>query len=297
MKTRSCVLLAIALLLVSLTAVSTMQVNAWSNGSYSTSPPVSGYGTHDWIAQHALDFLPISEKQFILDNLASYLYGTELPDNRNTPGGVGDTNKHHVYFFTNRTLQDDSSAVRAREELANAQQLYNSGNYSGAAEHLGMVAHYIGDMAVFGHMMGSSTAWGTEIHHGDYESYVLTRTRNYTSEFAFYIIFDGRLEITSAYDAALMVAYDTTFDPNGNQPCTWMDTFYNWSDPAFRTRVGKSLNLAVNTMADVLHTFNTIRAIPEFPFTIVNIVLVLVVSMSVIAVCRDKKVQDKNSVK
>ncbi len=59
----------------------------------------------------------------------------------------------------------------------------------------------------------------------------------------------------SAYDAALALAYDTTFDVDGDFTCVWMDTHYNWSDAAFRNRAGESLNLAVNLIADVLHTF------------------------------------------
>jgi hypothetical protein len=49
-------------------------------------------------AQHALDWLPTEEKQYITDNLATYLYGTELPDNNGAIDGIGDTTKHHIYF-------------------------------------------------------------------------------------------------------------------------------------------------------------------------------------------------------
>ena len=63
----------------------------WSNGGYSADPSHPDYGTHDWIAQHALDWLPTEEKQFILDNLQTYLYGTELPDNIQAIDGIGDS--------------------------------------------------------------------------------------------------------------------------------------------------------------------------------------------------------------
>jgi hypothetical protein len=247
---------AVAFLAAFLTAsVNCTQVSAWSNGGYSGDPANPGYGTHDWIAQHALDWLPQSEKQFLTDNLASYLYGTELPDNSQTPGGVGDTTKHHVYFYANGALQDDAAAVRAREEYANAKQAFDAGNFSGAAVHLGMVAHYVTDVTVFGHVMGAATAWGAEVHHSNYEDYVLTRTRNYTGDFNRYLVFDGYLNLTSPYDAAVAVARDSTFSLDGN--CTWMDQHYDWNDPAFRNRAGESLNLAVNTVADVLHAFRS----------------------------------------
>jgi len=231
------------------------RVFAWSNGGYSTDPALPVYGTHDWIAQHALDWLPAQEKQFFTDNLASYLYGTELPDNKNTLDGIGDTTKHHIYFFVNGSLQDDAAAVRTKQEYANAQASLTAGNISAAAEHLGMVAHYVSDIAVFGHVMGASTAWGTETHHSDYEDHVRAKTENYSSEFTSYLVFDGNLTTTSAYDATLAVARDTTFGGASGLTCTWMAQHYNWSSSQFKSRFGESLNVAGNAVADVLHTF------------------------------------------
>src|SRR4030042_769964 len=147
-----CVLLS-ALLIVGFSATA---VSGWSNGGYSGDPAHPSYGTHDWIAEHALDWLPAQEKQFFTDNLAWYLYGTELPDNGTEPGGVGDTTKHHIYLYANGSVQEDDAAVRAREEYVNAQQAFVAVNMSKAAMHLGMVAHYVADVAVFGHVMGSS---------------------------------------------------------------------------------------------------------------------------------------------
>jgi hypothetical protein len=274
----ACVLLS-ALLIVGFGATT---VSGWSNGGYSGDPAHPGYGTHDWIAEHALNWLPPQEKQFFLDNLASFLYGTELPDNGTEPGGVGDTTKHHVYFFANGSLQDDMAAVRAREEYANATSFFSAGNFSEAAKCLGMVAHYIGDLAVFGHVMGSATAWGTEIHHSGYESYVLSRTDNYTDEFNGFLVFDENLSVTSAYNATVTLAYDTTFGGTGNLNCAWMDQHYNWDDATFRNRCGESLNLAVNLIADVLHSFYTEAIIPEFP-TWTILPLFIVITLLVVA--------------
>ena len=117
------VILLGTVLLVSFSAAS---VSGWSNGGYSADAGHPDYGTHDWIAEHALEWLPQQEKQFLLDNKASYLYGTELPDNNRAPDGVGDTTKHHVYYFANGSVQDDAAAVRAREEYANAVDLYKT---------------------------------------------------------------------------------------------------------------------------------------------------------------------------
>jgi hypothetical protein len=202
-----------------------------------------------------LDWLPLQEKQFILDNKAVYLYGTELPDNNQAADGIGDTTKHHVYFSSSGTLQDDIAAVRAREEYAKAVSAFNAGNRAEAAKRLGVMAHYIAEMAVFGHVMGASTAWGTEQHHSDYENYVQTYTNSYQDNFNSFLVFDGTLSATLPYDAAKTLAYDTTFDVNGDLTCVWMDQHYNWNDVTFRNRAGESLNLAVNAVADVLHAY------------------------------------------
>jgi parallel beta-helix repeat protein len=116
------------------------------------------------------------------------------------------------------------------------------------------MSHYIVDLAVFSHVMGSSTDWGTEVHHSDYETYVNGRTSSYSAEFNSYLSFDGSLTTFSAYDAAKNLAYDTTFDVDGDLTCVWMDQNYDWSNSIFKDRAGESLNLAVNYLADVLHT-------------------------------------------
>jgi hypothetical protein len=263
-KKQTACLFAIALLSTWFMA-SAAEVLGWSNGGYSADPNNPDYGTHDWIAEHALDWLPQQEKQFLLDNKASYLYGTELPDNNQAPDGIGDTTKHHVYYSATGTVQDDVAADRASEEYVNAVNFYSAGNFDEAAKRLGMVAHYIADMAVFGHVMGTSTAWGAETHHSDYEDYVQDRTDSYAADFSGFLVFDGNLGALSAADAALTLANDTTFDADGQYRCVWMDQNYDWNDAAFKNRSGESLNLAVNLIADVLHTFYSEAVIPEFP--------------------------------
>ena len=247
-------ILFILLCLMLWSTVSASKVNAWSNGGYSSDPSNPDYGTHDWIAQHALDWLPISEKQYIVNNLATYVYGTELPDNTEAPDGIGDKAAHHIYYNSAGAVVDDSAAVRASAVYVQALNFLTSGDSANAAKYAGIMSHYIVDLAVFGHVMGSGTDWGDEIHHSDYEDYVNQRTSTYSAEFNIYLSFDGNLRIISAYDAAKEAAYDTTFDVNGDVTCLWMDQNYDWSNPTFKNRCGESLNLAVNYLTDVLHT-------------------------------------------
>jgi uncharacterized protein YvpB len=249
------VLIMVLLISFLLVQMALFSVSGWSNGGFSADPSNPDYGTHDWIAQHALDWLPLNEKRFILSYFANYLYGTELPDNGGAPDGIGDTANHHVYYFANGSLQDDASAVRAQEEYDTATNIYKNGDLANATKMLGTMTHYICDVAVFGHVMGSATDWGSETHHSDYEDYVNERTNSYNDEFNTFLAFDGVLSHISAYNATLKLAYDTTFDGDGNLTCVWMDQNYNWSNSTFKNRCGESLNLAVNLIADVLHTF------------------------------------------
>lgn len=245
-------LIALALTLSTLLSAPSL---AYSNGGYSADPSNPDYGTHDWIAQHALDWLPDNEKRYISDNLDDYLYGTELPDNGAAPDGIGDFFNHHVYFHSTGDLQDDISASRAQEEYDEVIDRLLSGEDALAAKQAGIMSHYVVDLAVFGHVMGSSTDWGSEAHHSDYENYVRDRTTGYvSSEFDPYLVFDGDLVELDAYDGALDVAFVTTFGDGGDvRSCVWMDGNYDWSDGVFRDGAGASLNLAVNVLADVLH--------------------------------------------
>ena len=212
-------LILVTIIATLLVASSITTSNAYNNGGYSTDPTQPKYSTHDWIAQHALDWLPTQEKQYILDNLAAYLYGTELPDNTNAsaPGHIGDSTKHHIYYWANGSLQDDVAADRAAAEYQTALNLLNTGNYSGAATTAGIMSHYIADVAVFAHVMGTGTDWGAETgnNHANYENYVETRTNTYSDIYNTYLLFDGTLSTVSAYDAARNLAFGTTFDNGG----------------------------------------------------------------------------------
>lgn len=268
--------------------------SGWSNGGYSDDPLHPDYGTHDWIAQHALDWLPLEEKQYILNDLAAYLYGTELPDNGEAIDGIGDTVNHHVYYFTNGSLQEDDSAVRASEEYAEALDFATAGNLTDAVKSLGIMTHYIADLASFGHVMGSHSVWGEATRHSDYENYVRTRTNTYDDEFNTYLEWDNTLANVSAYNASTTLAYDTTFDAGGVYNCTWMEKNYDWNNPAFKDRCGESLNLAVNAIADVLHSFYLEAApyVPEYqPVIAISLLLAILLTISCAAILKRPKLQ------
>jgi hypothetical protein len=71
-----------------------------------------------------------------------------------------------------------------------------------------------------------------------------------------------------------------------------MDTHYNWNDAAFRNRAGESLNLAVNAVADVLHTFYSEAIIPEFPAWMI---LPLLLCVTLVAMIASRKIGSSTS--
>ena len=121
--TNTKITIVLSLILATLLSPPTL---AYSNGGYSADPSDPDYGTHDWIAQHALDW---------------------LPDNGAAPDGIGDSFKHHVYYYSNGDLQDDISALRARTERNAVIDRLGSGEDALAAKHAGIMSHYVVDLA------------------------------------------------------------------------------------------------------------------------------------------------------
>ncbi|MCQ5376676.1 MAG: hypothetical protein NO516_01350 [Candidatus Methanomethylicia archaeon] len=233
---------------------------AYSNGGISSTVASPKYSTHDFIVDHALSFLPAEEKQYLVDRFSRLLFGTELPDYASAVGGygIGDTSKHHVYYFSNKTLQDNSSAVRAQDMYNYSLQLMMEGDLDKAVMMIGAMTHYITDVGSFGHVMGASTDWGAPdlAMVTEFEDYVGNRTMQYVSNtFGKYIIFDGELTARTAYNATLELAYNTTFGDSKGRSAAWLNGFWCGCSSLCRERAGQTLNIAINLVADVLHTF------------------------------------------
>ena len=106
-------------------------------------------------------------------------------------------------------------------------------------------------MLQWAHVMGATTDWGAEADnvHSNYESYVNTRTSSYVDNYNSYLVYDGSLANLSAYNAAINLAYDSTFDQGGIYTCVWMNNSYSISYPTYWNRAGESLNLGANAVA------------------------------------------------
>ncbi len=256
--------------LISLSAVLVIpwSASAWSNGPRGNattnrveecdSPP---YSTHDWIADHALALLPNDEKAWLVPHRTMYLLGTEAPDNRRIPDACGaphngydDRNRGHSVDWNadHSKMIKTRAARRAQEEYNKAIIAFEEGNPGAAAFYLGAMAHYVGDVSHYGH------TYPDEEHGGDYERWVRDRTEAFNDAvFESYIKLD-RLVRRRPYTAVKRISRVTSAGRGSILTAEKMDDLYekNPKPQQFIDSVGNSLNLAVNELADVLHTFH-----------------------------------------
>lgn len=217
--------------------------SGWSNGGYSADVNNPDYGTHDWIANAALQ--PQTKDVTFLETTyhSSFLLGTEAPDN---PAYIGDTGNHHVYYYSDKTIQDDICADRASLIYASALKYLKSNDLELAAFEVGVMAHYISDVGVFGHTMGASTDWGAEVHHSDYENGFESRLGSISTP-------STSLGDHVAYDATVGLAYEITFGSGTIKPNVWMDNNYDWADSVFEASATASLYSSVAAVAAAIN--------------------------------------------
>lgn len=238
---------------------------AWNNGpagNTTTNLPSEcaspRYATHDWIADHAFDILPAAEKAWLLPHRNLYLLGTEAPDSNDIPLACGGPNAgyddrsrgHSIEWDADaKVMLNDRAAVRAQEEYGKAVIAFQQGEPGHAAFYLGAMAHYIGDVSQYGH------SWRDEVHHGDYESWAATRTDSFAEGFfESYIQLDSLVRRTP-YTATKRISVSTFAGNDRILTAQEMDLLFSTKPQEYIDSVGDSLNLAVNELADVLHTF------------------------------------------
>lgn len=141
----------------------------WSNGGESKSLNSPKFGTHDWIAYEGYRIASREANlDWIKNNLNAFYIGTEAPDSGSklfpsAGGGYHDTGACHcVLYGSRREVIRDRAAMRAQQEFNKSQQALEDGNYKLAAFYAGAMAHYIGDLSQFMHLMGEGSRWGPE---------------------------------------------------------------------------------------------------------------------------------------
>ena len=215
------------ILLVSLLLLITIPSSkAWNNGDGGTGESTYAfdvdsynfdynYGTHDWIADLALETLSYNNSsiwQWLRNNETTYFLGTEAPDNSKIDiilngtsiTGFGDTTYHHIYFNTDGSILEDDAAVRAKWCGDHADVALSEGNLQVAAYYLGAMTHYIADMSMFAHVMDNTETIDYDEHHSTIEGYVQTRSNEYDDKDEFFLI-DTSIDLSNKklFDAAV----------------------------------------------------------------------------------------------
>jgi Zinc dependent phospholipase C len=166
-------------LLVGCLAACTLTVHGWHNGGDEEQQPPK-FGAHDYIAFKALDRAPAAKVVFIKQRLTTYFIGTEAPDTGKkipsvTESGYKDTGACHCILFDEEgTITKDRARDRIRQEFDRAVAALAANQKNRAAFFAGAMAHYLGDLFQFHHMMGTESHWGAEDQtlHAAYESAV-----------------------------------------------------------------------------------------------------------------------------
>jgi len=270
---------------------------AWSNASYAFTSNnydyEENYGTHDWIADAALNALlnlNQSKWSWLEQRKSIFLVGTEAPDNSAVNmtldgaliEGFGDTTYHHIYFHENGSIayNEDDAAIRAKScgDLANAR--IDEEKLDQAAFYLGAMTHYISDMSMYAHVAENNIPphnLDFDEHHSNIEGYVKTRTNEYDDKEEFFRIFDVNVGNKKPYNAAKDLAWNTYYDPNPSEPtvrnAVWLhNNFFSWSGittyaqriadsdithQLYYDRIEQSLNNAMEACASAMNNVST----------------------------------------
>ncbi len=279
----------------------------WGNKSYADNAASysysSHYGTHDWVAEAALDGLVAVDAgnwNWLVDRKAIFLVGTEAPDNSGVSmtldgtsvSGFGDTASHHIYYNTDGTVanNEDDAAVRAKFCGDSADAAMDAQKRDLAAFYLGAMTHYIADQGVYAHVAENDVApdyINFDTYHSTFEDRVATRTNNHDDRQEFFQIFTFTVGSKAPYDAAVELGWDTYKDPSTSHGAVWLHTnwFSTWASnyaaragessthQSYYNRVEQNLNNAISACAaamnSALGTGSTgDSAIPTYPLPI-----------------------------
>ncbi len=287
---------------------------AWKNGSYaynsSSYSYSTDYGTHDWVADAALNALHAADAtnwQWLVDREAIFLVGTEAPDNSGVSmtldgtsvSGFGDTASHHIYFNEDGTIANnqDDAAVRAKTVGDLADAALNAQKRDLAAFYMGAMVHYIADMGVFCHVAENYVApynLNFDKNHTDYEEVVFTRTNEYSTPQEFFKIASFTVASTAPYDAAVNLGWDTYKDSahSSAHDAVYLYTYFfgSWvssyaarsgdssAHQTYYDRVEQNLNNAIAACAAAMNYEMTVTTdIPAYPLPVFSVFALIAV--------------------
>lgn len=221
------------------------QANLWNRASM--------YGTHDYLAEYALSFLPEEEKAWIRN--VSFFYGTELPDSTGNSESIGDRNAQYLKFGSRGNAISDLMANRSMLKYDVAVAALSHGEDGTASKAAGTILAYIENSGLFSRVIeGSEKGLSFEAYIGTLSNAPYPQER-FESLFGQYISFDGSLEMISPYDAVMRVGQATYLGKkDGSCSAQWMEKSYDIGSEEFLSCAGRDFNNIINAEADALHT-------------------------------------------
>lgn len=249
-----------------------LPTSSWRNGGESQQDGIAKFGTHDYIALKGYELAGPADLQWITDNMNVYFLGTEAPDVGAKISGVGngyhDTGACHCILFNpSGVVSHDRAEIRVQEEFDKAKAAKASGDNRKAAFYAGAMAHYLGDLSQFCHIMGPQSHWGSELKtvHTSYETVVDKTVDKTTRKSSLLDSFIQPKAVTgnAPVEIALGIA-EFTEKGDGTETPGKMHSHYkalidahkennvaNW-DAAFRKQTGENVNYSVNAVAKLL---------------------------------------------
>ena len=244
-------------------------LSAWKNPRQSATLNTPIFGTHDWVAFKG--YVLAGRPAFIKNNLNRFFIGTEAPDNGFKPADAEGAYRdaaacHCILFDENGTVTKDRAELRVRQEFDKAVRALADGKRPLAAFYAGALAHYMGDLGQFYHIMGAESHWGSEdqTRHSAYEVAVektihfQDRTSTLFEGFISPLAVGGDTPEEIARAVALRTERGTS--TSARTP-GFMDQRFSelkkqgihltpekWDD-GFRTQTGQNINVAANGIA------------------------------------------------
>lgn len=272
-----------------ITLVLAFNAFGWGNGGKSAQLNNPKFGSHDWIAYQGYKLADQdADLKWLQNNLNAYYIGTEAPDVGALsilmagPGYKDTGSCHCILYDVSGNVTNNRVAMRAQQEfnkarkaLDKAKSLRSSGKIQLAKEqeqlaafYVGAMAHYLGDLSQFMHLMGKKSHWGSEDQkiHSRYEKVIDNSISFTTKKSSILEIYVKKINIggNTAEEIARSVA---KFDETGNGTIRnpgWMYDEYKsyiqlgtadkadeW-DEKFLDQTGQNVNASINGIAKLL---------------------------------------------
>jgi len=246
--------------------------SSWRNGGESAMNGEAKFGTHDYIALKGFELAGPDSLPWIKNNLNVFFLGTEAPDVgpkiEGVENGYHDTGACHcILFDASGGVTRDRAELRVRQEFDKAKHAKANGDNLKAAFYAGAMAHYLGDLSQFCHIMGPQSHWKSEEKavHTSYEEVVdktvdsLTHKSSLLDSFIHSVPVTGNTPEDVAKGAAAF-----TEQGDGTERPGLMHTQYKvlmnahkQNDPAqwddvLRKQTGENVNYSANAIAKLL---------------------------------------------